>query len=221
MNAVADVTERIVFRALGRVCGGSIELRYPDGRGRRFGDGQGPAVVVSVVRPEAMWTAIGRRTRIGVGEAYVDGHWDCDDLVGLLSLLGRNVHVASAHGVVGAVQAVQRVRPDRAQKQSLRAARDNIHAHYDLGNDLFALMLGDTMTYSCAYWDRPDLNLDEAQTAKLRLVCAKLRLGPDDHLLEIGCGWGGLAVLAAEETGCRVLGPIPLGREQGARRGPS
>jgi cyclopropane-fatty-acyl-phospholipid synthase len=215
MTAVAGLAERLAFSALRRMRGGSIVLRYPDGRGRRFGDGRGPEIVVRVVRPEALWTAIARRTRIGLGEAYVDGHWDCDDLVGLLALLGRNAHGASERGAVRALHAVQELRPDRGERQSPQAARDNIHAHYDLGNDLFALMLGDTMTYSCAYWARPNLTLDEAQTAKLRQVCVKLRLGPNDHLLEIGCGWGGLAVLAAQESGCRVTG-LTISAEQAA-----
>ena len=98
------------------------------------------------------------------------------------------------------------MRPDFSQRQTAANAVDNIHAHYDLGNDLFELMLDPTMTYSCAYWEEPGMSLEEAQLAKLRRVCTKLRLGPGDHLLEIGCGWGSLAVVAARESGCRVTG---------------
>ncbi|MDH4176591.1 MAG: cyclopropane-fatty-acyl-phospholipid synthase family protein [Thermoleophilia bacterium] len=206
MSAVDAVTRRLVFRGLERLQGGMVVLRWPDGRGRRFGDGSGRPIVVDVRRPQALWGKLGRRTRVGFGEAYVDGDWDCDDLVGLLSLLGRNLHGAVDRPLVRAVHAVQRLRPDPSQRQTAAVARDNIHAHYDLGNDLFALMLDPTMTYSCAYWERPGMTLVEAQLAKLTRVCEKLRLGPDDHLLEIGCGWGGLAVHAARETGCRVTG---------------
>ena len=206
MTPLARVTERLTFRALGRLRGGDVVLRYPDGRGRRFGDGSGHAVVVDVRRPEALWRKIGRRTRVGFGEAYVDGDWDCDDLVGLLALLGRNLHVASGRPGLRALHAVQRLRPHLATRQRPHVAKDNIHAHYDLGNDLFALMLDPTMTYSCAYWEQPEMTLEQAQLAKLRRVCEKLRLDQDDHLLEIGCGWGGLAVFAARETGCRVTG---------------
>src|SRR2546426_9626158 len=74
-------------------------------------------------------------------------------------------------------------------------------------------MLDPTMTYSCAYWERPDMTLEEAQIAKDRAVCDKLHLGPDDHVLEIGCGWGGFAMYAAEEHGCRVTG-VTISREQ-------
>ncbi len=206
MSAVAGLTQRLVFRALDRLRGGRIVLRYPDGRGRRFGDGPGAAVVVDLRRPDAFWEKLARRTRVGFGESYVDGDWDCDDLVALLSLLGRNLHAASEHPLVSAAHGAQRLRPHLAERQTPRVARDNIHAHYDLGNELFALMLDGTMTYSCAYWERPEMTLEEAQVAKLRHVCEKLRLGPDDHVLEIGCGWGGFAIHAARETGCRVTG---------------
>ncbi len=206
MTAAATIAERIAFRALQGLTGGSIVLRYPDGRGRRFGDRGGPVVVVDIRHPEAFWGKVARRTRVGLGESYVDGDWDCDSLVTLFSLLGRNLHLASGHAVVRGLRALQRLRPDFSQRQTASIAVDNIHAHYDLGNDLFELMLDPTMTYSCAYWDEPGMSLEEAQIAKLRRVCAKLRLGPDDHLLEIGCGWGSLALVAARETGCRVTG---------------
>jgi cyclopropane-fatty-acyl-phospholipid synthase len=88
----------------------------------------------------------------------------------------------------------------------MEVARDSILAHYDLGNDLFELMLDPTMTYSCAYWERPGMTLEEAQRAKLRHIAGKLVLGPGDHVLEIGCGWGGFALVAAREYGCRVTG---------------
>jgi cyclopropane-fatty-acyl-phospholipid synthase len=206
VSAVAAATRRLAFRALERMRGGTVVVRYPDGRGRRFGDGRGPAVLVEVHRPDALWERLGRRTRVGLGESYVAGDWDCDDLVALFILLGRNLEAASEAPLVRALYRLQRLRPDRSQRQSLAAAGDNIRAHYDLGNDLFALMLDPTMTYSCAYWERPDATLEEAQRAKNRRLREKLRLGPGDHLLEIGCGWGAFAIQAAQETGCRVTG---------------
>lgn len=207
MTLHGDVARRLAFRALGGLRGGELVLRYPgDGHGRRFGDGRGPRIVVDVRRPDLLWSKLARRTRVGVGASYVDGDWDCDDLVGLFSLLGRAIHSAGGHAAVRAVYALQRVRPHRTPRQTQAAARDNIRAHYDLGNDLFALMLDPTMTYSCAYWERPGMSLEDAQRAKLRLVCEKLRLGPEDHVLEIGCGWGSFALLAASEYGSRVTG---------------
>jgi cyclopropane-fatty-acyl-phospholipid synthase len=207
------VGRRIASRALSAVRGGSVLLRHPDGRGRRYGDGDGPEIVVDVRRPEEMWRKISLKTRVGVGESYVDGDWDCDDLPGLFALLGRNIDRAQDVPVIRAVHGLQRLRPVRAERQDIETARDNIHAHYDLGNDLFLLMLDPTMTYSCAYWERPGMTLQEAQEAKLRLICEKLRLGPDDHVLEIGCGWGGFAIHAARRHGCRVTG-LTISTEQ-------
>ena len=197
---------RIAFRALESVHGGAVVLRYPDGRGRRFGDDSGPEARVDVHRPEALWTALARRPRLALGESYVDGLWDCDDLVALFSILGRNLDAASRTPLARAAGRIQRLLPDSSQRQTVEVAPGNLQAHYDLGNDLFELMLDPTMTYSCAYWERPGLSLREAQEAKLRTICRKLRLHPDDHVLEIGCGWGSFAILAAREHGCRVTG---------------
>ncbi len=105
-------------------------------------------------------------------------------------------------------------RPRRAGAQHAdRAAAEDIAAHYDLGNELFELMLDPTMMYSCAVFERPAATLEEASAAKLELVCDKLDLGPDDHVLEIGTGWGGFAVHAARTRGCRVT-TTTISREQ-------
>ena len=213
MSAVADLTRRVVFRALRDLRGGELVLRYPDGRGRVFGDGAGPRVVVALHDPDGFWRALGRRSRIGFGESYVDGCWDVDDLVALFELLSRNLEAAAAHPWVARLHRLQEYRPHRAERQTPGTARDSIHAHYDLGNDLFRLMLDPTMSYSCAYWEHPDMTLEEAQVAKYRALCEKLQLGEDDHLLEIGCGWGGFAIHAAREHGCRVTG-VTISRAQ-------
>jgi cyclopropane-fatty-acyl-phospholipid synthase len=99
-----------------------------------------------------------------------------------------------------------KARPRPNRRQGLLRARRNIEYHYDLGNDLFRLMLDETMTYSCAVFARPDEPLADAQRRKLRLVCDKLALTPADHVLEIGCGWGSFALTAAGEYGARVTG---------------
>jgi cyclopropane-fatty-acyl-phospholipid synthase len=204
MSFRGDVARRVFFRALEEVRGGEIVVRYPDGRGRRFGDRDGPSVVVDVRRPDRLWDVLSRRARIGVGETYVDGDWDCDDLATLFVLVSRNLGRARESTAGKALARLQGLRPDTSPRQDPAAARDSIHAHYDLGNELFALMLDPTMTYSCAYWERAGITLHEAQEAKLRLVCEKLRLGVGDHVLEIGCGWGGFAIHAARSHGCRV-----------------
>jgi cyclopropane-fatty-acyl-phospholipid synthase len=206
VRIVRAATQRIVFRTLAGLRGGELVIRFPDGRGRRFGDGLGRRVVIDVHRPAAFWSKLARRTRIGFGESYVDGDWDADDPVALFELLSVNLEAAARHPVFRALNRLQEKRPHRPQRQSAAAARDNIYAHYDLGNDLFRLMLDETMTYSCAVWERPDMTLAEAQRAKYRRICEKLHLVAGDHVLEIGCGWGGFAIYAAGEYGCRVTG---------------
>ncbi len=94
----------------------------------------------------------------------------------------------------------------------MRKARANIQYHYDLGNDLYRLFLDDSMTYSCALWQEGD-TLEQAQARKLRTICEKLRLSPGDHVLEIGCGWGSFALMAADEYGARVTG-VTLSQQQ-------
>ncbi len=210
MRLAGAVAQRICFRALQGLRGGELVIRYPcyrgGGRGKRFGDGLGPTAVVDVHSTDSFWQKLALRTRIGFGESYVDGDWDADDLVALFELLSVNLEAAESHPVFRVLHKLHELRPHRAQRQSPAAARDNIHAHYDLGNDLFQLMLDETMTYSCAVWERPGMSLADAQRAKYRRICEKLQLVSGDHVLEIGCGWGGFAIYAAGEYGCRVTG---------------
>ncbi len=142
---------------------------------------------------------------VGLGEGYVDGHWETDDLVALIRIAARELR--DLDGLRGAVArprgALHRLR-GLVPENTRGGARANISAHYDLGNDLFASFLDERMMYSCAYFPNEGASLEEAQLAKLDRICRRLRLGPEDHLLEIGTGWGGLAVHAAREHGCRV-----------------
>ena len=94
--------------------------------------------------------------------------------------------------------------PTWLRRNTVRGSRRNIAAHYDLGNEFFAHFLDETMTYSCGIFERPDSTLEEAALAKYDRICRKLELGPQDHVLEIGCGWGGFAIHAARQFGCRV-----------------
>lgn len=151
---------------------------------------------------------------IGVGEAYMLGKWTSDDLPTLCRIFARNA--AALDGMergwarLGApLQALHH----RLRRNTREGSRRNIAAHYDLGNDFFALFLDETMMYSAAVFERPGASLFEAQLAKLDRICRKLALGPADHLLEIGTGWGGLAIHAARNYGCRVT-TTTISREQ-------
>jgi cyclopropane-fatty-acyl-phospholipid synthase len=140
-----------------------------------------------------------------MAESYIAGWWDTDDLTGLIRLL-----IDRLRGPMGLLDDVARraARPlawaRRARRPSPAADRRNVAAHYDLPGQLFEVMLDESMSYSCAVFEPPGVTLAQAQRIKLDRLCDKLALGPDDHLVEIGTGWGGLAIHAATRTGCRV-----------------
>jgi len=142
---------------------------------------------------------------LGAAEAYLAGDWSCDDLVTLLRIIARHQEsIARSPSLAGWIGDRARRLMHALRTNSRRGSRRNIAAHYDLGNDFFSLFLDDTMTYSCGIFERPENSLADASLAKIDLACRKLELLPTDHLLEIGGGWGSLAMHAAGEYGCRV-----------------
>jgi len=151
---------------------------------------------------------------VGAGEAYIRGLWRADDLTALIRLMIVNREVMqSMEGGAAIATAPLRRLLHWINRNSPDGSRRNIAAHYDLGNDLFALMLDETMAYSCGVFEREDATLHEAQVAKFERICRKLKLSPDEHLLEIGTGWGGFALHAASRYGCRVT-TTTISREQ-------
>ena len=179
-----------------------------------FGDPRADLIPAVDVRSPAFYAAIAGRGALGGAEAYLDGHWSSDDLVAVVRVLARN-----AGTLAGLERGIARlVRPGLRLRHWLRrntrsGSRRNIAAHYDLGNDFFALFLDETMAYSCGVFEGEGATLEEAQRAKYDRAVRALALGPDDHLLEIGSGWGGLAIHAARTTGCRVT-TVTVSREQ-------
>jgi cyclopropane-fatty-acyl-phospholipid synthase len=195
------VAAGVLERVLPGLSHGTLVARLPDGSSRRFGSG--PEVRVEI-RSTRLFRRLATRGKLGLGESYTAGEWDADDLVGLFELLLRNADEAARR--YPRLQQLTNARPRLSMRNGLLRARRNIQYHYDLGNDLFRLFLDETMTYSCAVFEREDEPLEEAQRRKLRMVCEKLGVGPEDHVLEIGCGWGSFALTAAGEYGARVTG---------------
>jgi cyclopropane-fatty-acyl-phospholipid synthase len=143
---------------------------------------------------------------VGAGEAYVRGLWRCDDLTALVRLFVANREIMNR---LDSGWAAAFTRPvlklfHWAHRNSRQGSARNIAAHYDLGNDLYRLMLDETMAYSCAIFPRADATLAEGSVAKFEAACRKLALQATDHVLEIGTGWGGFAIHAAQRYGCRV-----------------
>jgi cyclopropane-fatty-acyl-phospholipid synthase len=133
------------------------------------------------------------------------GHWQTDDLTALMRLLLRNRPALDGmEKGLARVSAPLRIAAHWLHRNTRAGSRCNISAHYDLGNDFFRLFLDETLMYSCALFERPEMTLAQASTAKLDAICRKLALCPQDHVLEIGTGWGGFALHAASRYGCRV-----------------
>lgn len=154
---------------------------------------------------------------VGAGESYIDGDWDADDLTGLVRLLARDQQTAESleRGVARLSGMVESGLHRLLRDNTRRGSRRNIAAHYDLGNDLFEQFLDSRLQYSAAIYESRADDLEQAGANKLDRICAKLELGPGDHLLEIGTGWGGLAIHAAKRTGCRVT-TVTISEEQHA-----
>jgi cyclopropane-fatty-acyl-phospholipid synthase len=207
-GAGARLAERVVLHALERVRGGTIELKLPDGNVHRFG--AGPPVQVEISSRD-LFRRLLWRPRLGLGESYVAGDWRTDDLPWLFELVIEAVERWRGESQLARLE---RFRPHVSPRQSLRRARRNIGYHYDLGNDLYRLFLDESLTYSCAIWAEGD-TLEQAQERKLQRICERLALGPDDHVLEIGCGWGSFALTAAGEFGARVTG-LTISEQQAA-----
>jgi cyclopropane-fatty-acyl-phospholipid synthase len=198
----------LLERGLAGLEGGTLEVELPGGELRRYGAGAPTRLSIHEL---AFFRRIATRGKLGLGESYTAGEWDADDLVALFELLLRNADAAAERHAL--LRGLLELRPRLRRRNGFARSRRNIAYHYDLGNELFALMLDETMTYSCAVFERPGATLAEAQRAKLERLCRLLELGPEDHVLEIGCGWGSFARYAAETRGCRVTG-ITISHEQ-------
>jgi cyclopropane-fatty-acyl-phospholipid synthase len=209
IDAVARST---VVAVLERLRHGELTI-VEDGERRVFGAGV-PRATVSVRSPRA-WRALLRGSR-GLAEAYRDGLWDSPDLTAVIRVAALNVHgLDDARRRLTVVREPWQRARGALSRNTPRRSRHDIAAHYDLGDELFEAMLDPTLMYSSAVFEGPGATLEEASRAKLERVCSKLELGPGDHVLEIGSGWGGFAVHAATTRGCRVT-TTTLSRDQHA-----
>lgn len=162
------------------------------------------------VHNEAFYSRLLRDGSLGLGESYMEGMWDCEDLIGCMGriLNGKIDEEASKSWPT----ILSSLKAKLFNMQNRARSMDVIHKHYQIGNDLYEKMLDPSLTYSCGYWKEAK-NLAEAQLAKYDLICKKLQLRPQTTLLDIGCGWGGLAKFAAENYGVEVVG-VTLSQNQ-------
>ncbi len=210
----ASLLERLVLRRLERLQEGVLEIEH-QGRtailGRPAPDGLRAKVTV---RDGRVFRRALLGGTLGVGEGFMDGAWVADDLTRVIRIMARNAELLERFELGSSRVGSWLAGLGPATRRNTPAgSRRNIADHYDLGNDFFRLMLDPTLTYSAAIFERETSTLEEASVHKLDLLCRKLELTAADHLLEIGTGWGSLALHAASKYGCRVT-TTTLSREQ-------
>jgi cyclopropane-fatty-acyl-phospholipid synthase len=196
---------RLIESLARRLRCGRLHLTFPDGREiATAGERDGPQARLTI-RNARFARKLLFGGALGFAEAYLDGDCETDDLVAVFELAAANEHAALGSTLRGggATKLAARLL-HRLRANSRRGAKRNIAAHYDLGNAFYALWLDASMTYSSAVFEHPAQDLESAQTAKYRRMAELAEIGPDHHVLEIGCGWGGFAAYAAGEIGCRV-----------------
>jgi len=199
------VARKLLLKRMARIEHGVLEIH--DGEGSlRFGQAgpDGLHAHIEVLHPQ-FWADAAFGGTTSAGEAYIHGLWKCNDLTALVRMMVANRHVLEdVDGSATRLAGLGRRLAHWLNRNSRTGSRRNISAHYDLGNEFFALFLDPTMNYSCGIFESADATMEEASLAKMDAICRKLELKPGDHLLEIGTGWGGLAVHAAGRYGCRV-----------------
>ena len=205
MSTLLTSSAKSMFlRTLERLRGGSLEL-IVDGRTWEFGEPGGSLRATVVVHRDRFFQRALFGGNVALGEAWMDGDWSSPDLVAVVRLAVRNLApLEQQNRLLSALSRGWDALRHRMRGNSVAGSRRNIQAHYDLSNDFFRLFLDRSMMYSCACYEAEDSSLEAAQFHKLDTICRKLRLGPEDHVLEIGTGWGGFAEHAARHYGCRV-----------------
>ncbi|WP_019560659.1 MULTISPECIES: cyclopropane-fatty-acyl-phospholipid synthase family protein [Caldimonas] len=209
----APAAARTVLRMLSHLRHGQLDLQLPDGHTARFGTPEGPRAAMRLHNWKVCAQAL-KSGDIGFAESFIAGDWTSPDLTALIRLF-----IANRQDIESVIyghwwgRLLYRWR-HLLQRNSRRGSRRNIHAHYDLGNEFYRLWLDPGMTYSSGWFEgRHDRSLSEAQDAKIRRALRECGLRPGHRLLEIGCGWGGLAEVAAADFGAQVTG-VTLSTEQ-------
>jgi cyclopropane-fatty-acyl-phospholipid synthase len=200
-----QAAERVMVAAARRISVGRLAITWPNGSRRVFGDAASDRLGEMVVhdRQAVVRMLVGGDT--GAGEAYMDGQWSSPDLPAMLKVAALNRDaLAMADGWWRLPARLQRTVRHRIRRNTPRGSRRNIEAHYDLGNDFYRLFLDESMTYSSAVFASPDQSLANAQRDKYAVIADRAGLRGGEHVLEIGTGWGGFAMHAAGELGCRV-----------------
>ena len=202
-----------VFQMVKGMRAGRLDIRLPDGRVfRAEGQIAGPVAEIHIHNPDTFARLI-REGDLGFCDSYLDGWWSSPDLQAFMDLVhDKNDQIYDGFPGQGLVRVLEKFR-FWMQSNTKKQAKKNISYHYDLGNDFYSLWLDDTMTYSSAIFATGQESLEVAQIAKYKSMVDQMDVKPGDHVLEIGCGWGGFAEYAAKERGLKVTG-LTISKEQ-------
>jgi len=204
----------LVINLFNKIETGGLTFYLPDGSARYFGDKDSSFQVQMTIHDYRFFKDAVLGGDVGLGEAYMKGFWDTDDIPALFSVLIKNRQALANGNMTTAWLVRQKDRLMHALRaNTLIGSRRNIGEHYDLSNDFFQTFLDPTMLYSCGLYRGESDTCEDAQRRKLRSIIDKARIESTDHVLEIGCGWGGFAMEAVKQTGCRVTG-ITVSEEQ-------
>ncbi|MDD2054692.1 cyclopropane-fatty-acyl-phospholipid synthase family protein [Pseudomonas putida] len=212
-NLTSHLLRRGVLRQLEQLRAGQL-LIIEDGQRQLYGSSGASLLGEIHIHDPAVWGMVAGNGSIGAGEAFIHGYWSSPDLTAVVRVFVSNLEVLD-----GMERGLARLGRPLVQglhwlnRNTRKGSQKNIAAHYDLGNELFEQFLDPTMMYSAAQFRSADDSLEQAQLNKLERICQKLALRPEDHLLEIGTGWGSMALYAAQHYGCRVT-TTTLSREQ-------
>jgi cyclopropane-fatty-acyl-phospholipid synthase len=198
---------KLGLKFLSRFKHGYLTLIFPDGESHSFGDSDSSMRATIWVHNYDFFVQGLLKADIGFGETFVDGYWDTDDLTELLKIFVDNTEIADPRSFLTTyLPRFWGYLKHYLRRNSAARSKKNISAHYDLSNEMFAQFLDPSMTYSCAFFQDETDTLETAQLNKIHRIIEKARISESDHVLELGCGWGGFAIEAAKKTGCRVTG---------------
>lgn len=203
---LSSLAKEIVVKRLKLLEAGTLILK--DGKETYYFGGDPASFEVSAtinVHDDNFYSMLAFGGSIGAGESYIVGEWSSDNLTNVIRIMVRNMELLDGieNGLASIVSPFRKIL-HWLNSNTLDGSKKNIAAHYDLGNDFFELFLDPSMMYSCGIFEDEYASMEDASIAKLKRICDKLQLTPDDHVIEIGTGWGGFAIFAAKNYGCRV-----------------
>jgi cyclopropane-fatty-acyl-phospholipid synthase len=212
-NWTVRYAKKLFLKSLENLEHGFLELVCPEAT-HCFGDPKAELRAMAVIHDERFFLRALTGADVGMGESYMDGDWSSPDLVSVVRVATRNLrNLDSGNALFSGLRKAAFRWQHRHRDNSEKGSRENIRAHYDLGNEFYRLFLDEQMLYSAAYFQNDEETLEQAQKNKMELICRKLKIEPGDRVLEIGCGWGGFAVHASRNYGAHVTG-VTISRAQ-------